>query len=61
LWKSKVSKGDFSDCESLQNFFQTSAWEIEDTNLKSTMKSFAQEHLDILLQNFEGSFPKDVY
>jgi len=34
LWQSKVSKGDFSDFECLQNFFQTSNWETEDADLE---------------------------
>ena len=34
LWQSKVVESGFSDFKCLQNFFPTSKWEIEDTNVE---------------------------
>jgi len=45
----------------LTNFFQTSNWENESTNLESKIKSIAHEHLDVLPQNFEFCFANNIY
>ena len=61
LWQRKVSIYDFSDFESFNNFMHTCKWEIETTNLESTITSTVHEHLEVLQQNFGVYFPEDNY
>ena len=61
LWQRKASICDFSDFELLNNFMQTCKWEIETTNLESTITSTVHNHLEVLQQNFGVYFSEGNY
>ena len=60
LWQRKVSICDFSDFESLNNFMQTCKWEIETTNLESTITLTVQSLLRYYNKTLESIFQKTI-
>ena len=61
LWQSNVTKYNFSDFESLNNFIKISNWENKNPNIEAKVKSFVYECFNELQQNFEAYFPDDDY
>ena len=60
-WHSNVTKYNFSDVESLNNFIKISDWENKNTNIESQIKSLVHEHLNELQQDFRAYLPDNNY
>ena len=61
LWQSNVTKYNFSDFESLNNFIKISNWENKNPNIIAKVKSLVHECLNEVQQNFGAYFPDDNY
>ena len=61
MWQSNVTKCNFSDFESLNNFIKISNWENQNSNIEAKVKSLVYKHLNEIQQNFGVYFPDDDY
>ena len=56
LWQSNVTKYNFSNFKSLNNFIKISNWENKNSNIEAKVKSLVRKHLNELQQNLESIF-----
>ena len=61
LWQSNVTKYNFSDFKSVNNFIKISNWENKNPNIEAKIKSLVHEHVNELHQKFGTYFPVDNY
>ena len=61
LWQSNVTKYNFLDFGSLNNFIKISIWENKNLNIQTKVKSFVHKHLNELQQNFGTYFSDNDY
>ena len=61
MWQSNVTKYNFLDFGSLNNFIKISIWENKNLNIQTKVKSFVHKHLNELQQNFGTYFPDNDY
>ena len=61
LWQSNVTKYNFLDFGSLNNFIKISNWKNKNLNIQTKVNLFVHELLNELQQNFGSYFPDNDY